>query len=73
MSTYSPNIQDPGKNPRRERILRFLYNLIWILAALCIIYAGCFALGYAPAAFLLMISTAALLFALMILIIVNLK
>lgn len=65
MSTYS-NIQDPGRDPRRERILRFLYNLIWILAALCIICTGYFALCYAPAAFFLMISSAALLFALMI-------
>lgn len=70
MSTYSPNIQDPGRGPRREKIVRFLYNLIWILLALCMVYGICFALGYAPAIFLMMISAAALLFTFMIFVIV---
>lgn len=70
MSTYSPNIPDPGKNPRKEKIVRFLYNLIWVLLILCMVYGVCFALGYGPAIFLMMISSAALLFTFMIFIIV---
>lgn len=70
MSTYSPNIQDPGKNPRKEKIVRFLYNLIWVLLILCMVYGICFVLGYAPAIFLMMISTIALFLALIIFVIV---